>query len=130
MEEPNQTNELHEAFTTMFKAGTKPSLIRLLRGLIPGTQYLVRTTINPKFYETKIKQPADRDRETEKAKETMDRIGKQLLSARKLALDSQQPDKMATQGNDILSLLVRANASEASHQRLSDEHALARESGP
>ncbi|KAF9453669.1 cytochrome P450 [Macrolepiota fuliginosa MF-IS2] len=108
-EEPNRTSELHEAFKVMFRVGTNPSLIRLLRGLVSVMRYL----------------PADRDLETEKAKKTMDRISKQLLAERKLALDPQRPDKTAIEGNDILSLLVRANASGAINQRLSDEHVLA-----
>lgn len=44
MEEPDQPNELHEAFNTVFKVGTKPSIIQHLRGMVPATRYLVRTT--------------------------------------------------------------------------------------
>lgn len=59
----------------------------------------------------------------------MNRIGEQLLAERKLALDPQKTDKTTVEGSDLLSLLVRANTSEASHRRLSDEQVLARESG-
>lgn len=60
----------------------------------------------------------------------MDRIGQELLTERKLAADSQHSGKLSVEGNDILSLLVRANISDDGQQQLSDEHVLARESGP
>lgn len=75
-------------------------------------------------------QPDERDAETAKAKKTMDRIGRQLLAERKLAVDSQHSGKPLVEGNDLLSLLVRANVADGDHQQLSDEHVLARESGP
>jgi hypothetical protein len=53
----------------------------------------------------------------------MDRIGKQLLAEKELALD---PGNSEMSDNDILSLLVRANASGAKHQRLPEEQVLAR----
>ncbi|KXN91995.1 Cytochrome P450 94A2 [Leucoagaricus sp. SymC.cos] len=108
-EEPDKTNELHEAFSIMFKVGTNPSVIRLLRGLIPATRFL----------------SAERDWETDKARTTMDRIGKQLLVERELALDPGLSEKGHNSGNDILSLLVRANASGDSHHRLPEDQVLA-----
>jgi cytochrome P450 len=53
----------------------------------------------------------------------MDRIGKQLLHERELALDSGQSENG---GNDILSLLVRGNAASDKQQRLPEEQVIAR----
>ncbi len=41
-EDPHHKNELHEAFKVMFRVGSAPSVVRLLRGLVPITRYLVR----------------------------------------------------------------------------------------
>ncbi|KAF5349510.1 hypothetical protein D9756_009021 [Leucocoprinus leucothites] len=108
-EEPDQPNELHDAFKIMFKVGTSPSVVRLLRGLIPATRFL----------------SAERDIETDKARGTMDRIGKQLLTERELAFDPAHPEKSDSGANDLLSLLVRANASGEKQHRLPEEQVLA-----
>jgi hypothetical protein len=54
----------------------------------------------------------------------MRRIGKKLLSEREL-LDPHD-EKAGTREKDILSLLVRANASRETNQRIPEEQILAR----
>ncbi|KAJ3573306.1 hypothetical protein NP233_g2502 [Leucocoprinus birnbaumii] len=107
-EDPNHRSELGEAFEIMFKVGTRPSLLALLRGLIPILRVL----------------PADRDAETKKAKQIMMRIGKELLQERK---SDSTAAKMGSGSKDLLSLLVRANTSPGlpSSQRMSDEEVVA-----
>jgi hypothetical protein len=62
-------------------------------------------------------------KETEAARATMDRVGRELLDQSKAA-----GEKSGT-ARDLLSVLVRANTSEdvPAHQRMSDEDVLARE---
>jgi hypothetical protein len=68
--------------------------------------------------------PLERDAEIEKARKTMRRIGKKLLSERELF--DPHDEKTGTQDKDILSLLVHANASGEGDQRISEEQILAR----
>ncbi|KAF7777643.1 hypothetical protein Agabi119p4_3715 [Agaricus bisporus var. burnettii] len=107
-EDPGNLNELHEAFKVLFEVGNSASLLQNLRGLIPFLRLL----------------RLERDADIETASETMRRIGKQLLSERELAFDPHN-EKAGARQNDILSLLVRANASGEADQRIPAEQILA-----
>lgn len=107
-----KTNELHEAFKTMFKTGAKPGIIRLIKSVIPfGARFL----------------PSDlgAEKETERAKDTLNRIGKQLLKERESSFDPRVSEQEKYEVKDILSLLVRANADDAGDQRLPEDQVLA-----
>ncbi|KXN91996.1 hypothetical protein AN958_11056 [Leucoagaricus sp. SymC.cos] len=108
-EEPGKPNELHDAFRAIFNVGTSPSIIRLLRGLMPAARFV----------------PAEGDAEVENARETMYRIGRRLLAERELSVDLRQPEKTSGDEDDILSILVRANASSDSQNKLPDEQVVA-----
>ncbi|KAF9036827.1 cytochrome P450 [Panaeolus papilionaceus] len=109
-----ENNELNRAFSTIFKSNTSFSVIPIIRGMIPALRWL----------------PAERDAESKTARDTMDRIGKKLLSDSKASLNDSDEKNTWTNGKrsrDLLSLLLRANMSTdlPASQRMSDEDVLA-----
>ncbi|OJA09059.1 hypothetical protein AZE42_04725 [Rhizopogon vesiculosus] len=108
-------NELNQAFSVMFSAGQRVSLLPILKAWIPLLRWI----------------PSDRDRKIDMAQNTMNRIGRQLLSDAKAAIMSSYGggliEKSSLQGRDLLSLLVRANMATdiPESQRISDEDVLA-----
>ncbi|KAF8061716.1 cytochrome P450 [Lyophyllum atratum] len=95
-EDPKQ-NELNAAFATIFKAGTKLTIVPMLRAWFPVLRFL-RT---------------DRDAETDEATKTMSRIGSQLVRESKASIN----EKSEWKTRDLLSVL---------HQRMTDQDVLAR----
>ncbi|KAH7910533.1 cytochrome P450 [Hygrophoropsis aurantiaca] len=111
-------NELNEAFSTMFSAGTTVSVLPMLQGWIPPLRVI----------------PTDRGRKIAVAQKTMGRIGRELLRDAKASVMASQGnekngviEKSSLQGRDLLSLLVRANMATdiPENQKLSDEDVLA-----
>ncbi|KAH9483603.1 Cytochrome P450 monooxygenase 205 [Psilocybe cubensis] len=108
-------NELNEAFSTIFRSGTRMSLIPIIRGLVPALRFL----------------PAENDAEAKIASETMARIGNELLRDSKAAVLEEDKNgktvKASFQRRDLLSLLLKANMSTnlPENQRMSDEDVLA-----
>ncbi|KAF5386913.1 hypothetical protein D9615_002005 [Tricholomella constricta] len=102
-----KNNELNAAFATMFKAGTKISIIPMIRAWFPFLRFL-RT---------------EQDAKVGPARETMSRIGHKLLSESKASIH----EKSAWKSRDLLSLLVTSNMAKdvPEHQRMSDEDVLA-----
>ncbi|GLB35548.1 putative cytochrome p450 [Lyophyllum shimeji] len=105
-EDPGQ-NELNAAFSVMFKAGIKLSLIPLLRGWFPLLRFL-RT---------------EQDAKADEARKTMNRIANQLLRESKASIH----DKSEWKTRDLLSLLVKSNMDTAipENQRMTDQDVLA-----
>ncbi|KAF9484969.1 cytochrome P450 [Pholiota conissans] len=103
-----KTSELSEAFSTIFESATSLSLFAIARYLIPALRILP----DPKAQTIKA------------SRETMDRIGNELLSESKADISSQ---KTSWTRRDLLSLLLRANVSTdlPPSQRMSDEDVLA-----
>lgn len=124
-EDPGKSNELHEAFKVLFEVGNSASLLQNLRGLIPPLRLLVRLSLETLAETNAAAKRLERDADIETASETMRRIGKQLLDERELAFDPHN-EKAGVRQNDILSLLVRANASGEADQRIPAEQILAR----
>ncbi|KDQ54074.1 hypothetical protein JAAARDRAFT_38679 [Jaapia argillacea MUCL 33604] len=114
--------ELSKAFGTILEKGQQLSLMALLQAFIPPLRII----------------PTQRDRRRNKARKTMDRIGRELLAEKKAAITTSiaaergetkisEVGKKSVQGKDLLSLLVRANMATdlKDSQRLSDEDVLA-----
>ncbi|KIJ62084.1 hypothetical protein HYDPIDRAFT_114926 [Hydnomerulius pinastri MD-312] len=114
---PNEKkNELNEAFSTMFTAGQRISILPLLQSRIPLFRLI----------------PSDRARKIQVAQRTMARIGKELLTdakavARASATEKGEIEKSSLQGRDLLTLLVKANMATdvPESQKLKDEDVLA-----
>ncbi|KAJ8463981.1 hypothetical protein ONZ45_g17392 [Pleurotus djamor] len=108
-----ERNELNQAFSTVFHANTQFEVFPLLQSLIPPLR-LIKTS---------------RDRASQAARDSMARIGRQLLASAKSAVVQAEKDNVdaGLQSRNLLSLLVKANtaADLADHQRLSDEDVLA-----
>ncbi|KAF8638899.1 hypothetical protein AX17_001950 [Amanita inopinata Kibby_2008] len=111
-----ETDKLHKAFATVFKADSSIPVISIIRGLFPALRFL----------------PAERDAESKRAMQTMARIGRQILNDSKAALMAHTAadtplKKDLWSGRDLLSLLVRANMATdlPDAQRMSDEDVLA-----
>ncbi|RDB19459.1 hypothetical protein Hypma_013686 [Hypsizygus marmoreus] len=104
--DPKQ-NELNAAFATMFKAGTRMSIIPMLRAWFPFLRFLRH----------------EHDEQIARSQATMSRIGHQLLSETKASIH----DKSAWKARDLLSLLVKANMATdlPENQRMSDQDVLA-----
>ncbi|TFK25770.1 cytochrome P450 [Coprinopsis marcescibilis] len=105
-------NELNKAFSKIFDTNTKMSIIPVLRALIPALRWL----------------PADRDAESKAARDTMDRIGEELLRNSKAELSKQGSlGKDSVKGKTLLTLLLRANMASdlPESQRMVDEDVLA-----
>ncbi|KAF8894813.1 cytochrome P450 [Infundibulicybe gibba] len=110
----DKPNELNEAFATSFRSGTSLSLIPVIRAWIPALRFL----------------PAEHDAEIKVAKDTMSRIGRELIDGSKKAMSEsvekgESASRKATR--DLLSLLVRANTATdlPASQRLDDQDILA-----
>ncbi|KAF9453671.1 cytochrome P450 [Macrolepiota fuliginosa MF-IS2] len=106
-EDPDHRNELAEAFATMFKVGSRLNFVALLRGVFPILRFL----------------RADRDAEGTKASQIMFRIGRELLEERKRETVLSEKTSHLRGGDDLLSLLVRANTAKniPENQRMSDQ---------
>ncbi|KAF8552300.1 cytochrome P450 [Imleria badia] len=109
-------NELNEAFSTMFSASQRLSVLPILQAWIPPLRLI----------------PTERTRQVRAAQRTMTRIGKELLinakaAARASATEKGEIEKNSLHGRDLLSLLVKANMATdiPESQRLSDEDVLA-----
>ncbi|KAF5350051.1 hypothetical protein D9756_009191 [Leucocoprinus leucothites] len=110
-----QKNELNEAFNTVFSAGPGTPILMILRGLLGRFGSLIPL-------------PNAGQKARREARDTMDRIGSQLLKESKAALqevDGEKNDRFRRR--DLLSLLLKANMSTEipDHQRMSDEDVLA-----
>ncbi|KAF8802410.1 cytochrome P450 [Phlegmacium glaucopus] len=105
-----EKNALMKSFSTIFKAGAKPSVIPILKAMYPPLRFL----------------PAPNDAATKKASAVMRHIGSDLL---KQSRASHEDDKgiKSSGSKDIISLLVQANAMQdlPDAQRMSDEDVLA-----
>ncbi|KAF8802404.1 cytochrome P450 [Phlegmacium glaucopus] len=106
-----EKNALMKSFSTIFKAGAKPSIIPILKAKYPHLRFL----------------PAPNDAERKKASSVMGRIGSDLLKQSKASHEDDKRNKSSGR-KDILSLLVQANAMQdlPEAQRMSDEDVLAR----
>jgi cytochrome P450 len=106
-------NELNDAFRTLFHAAQKMSALPLLQAWIPILRAI----------------PSEHERILQAVRNTVVRIGHQLLGDSKSAITKLEKGGQASgvQGRDLLSLLVRANTSPdlLDSQRLSDEDLLA-----
>jgi cytochrome P450 len=106
-------NELNSAFATMFQAGQQLSPLPILQAWFP----IFRAV------------PSERGRKIKAGQNTMGRIGRQLLSDSKAAIEESERGgkRNSAQRRDLLSLLVTANTSPdlLDSQRLSDEDVLA-----
>lgn len=102
-----EKNELNEAFATMFKAGTKMSVIPLIRSFVPFLRFL----------------KTEQDEKLGPARKTMSRIGNELLRESKASIQ----EKSAWKTRDLLSLLVKSNMATdvPEQQRMSEEDVLA-----
>lgn len=125
-------NELNEAFSTIFRSGTRVSIIPILRATFPALRFLVCHFIVLREYSDECLQPADTDAETKLASERMTRIGNELLRESKNGLLAEdrnvKVEKTSFKRRDLLSLLLRANMSTdlPANQRMSDEDVLSR----
>ncbi|KAF9009541.1 cytochrome P450 [Cyathus striatus] len=112
-----EKSELNEAFSELFRAGQRLSIIPLLRGMVPVLRPIL------KFF------PEERDAKLRKASATMKRIGDQLLMDSKATIlaSKEKIDKQSMKRRDLLSLLLRANMATdlPESQRMSDEDVLA-----
>ncbi|KAF5318106.1 hypothetical protein D9619_012269 [Psilocybe cf. subviscida] len=115
--EDPKTNELNKAFSTIFRSGTRMSLIPIIRGMVPALRWL----------------PADRDAEVKLASRTMERIGAELLRDSKAAVQKESLENGKAQSKDtwrrrdLLSLLLKANMATdlPPSQRMSDADVVA-----
>ncbi|KAF5386765.1 hypothetical protein D9615_002007 [Tricholomella constricta] len=82
-------NELNAAYATLFHAGTRVSLLPMIKAWFPFFRFL-RT---------------ERDAEAEKSQKTLTRIGNELLRESKASIH----DKRAWKARDLLSLMVQSN---------------------
>ncbi|KAF9534060.1 cytochrome P450 [Crepidotus variabilis] len=110
--DPEQ-NELNKAFTQIFRARSRMSLVNMGRSLFPVLRYVL-----PNF-----------EKDTIIARNTMARIGEKLLSDSRAALssDASKMDHSGSKRRDLLSLLMKANSGTdlAPSQTMSDEDVLA-----
>ncbi|KAF8802406.1 cytochrome P450 [Phlegmacium glaucopus] len=104
-----EKNALMKSFSTIFKAGAKPSIIPMLQAKYSPLRFL----------------PAPNDAETRKASAVMGRIGSDLLKQSKASHGDKR--NKSSGRKDILSLLVQANTMQdlPEVQRLTDEDVLA-----
>ncbi|KAF8810800.1 cytochrome P450 [Phlegmacium glaucopus] len=106
-----EKNDLMKSFSTIFKAGAKPTFIPMLRAICPLC-FL----------------SAPSDAETKKASAVMGRIGSDLLKQSESAHeDDNRSNKLSGRRQDILSLLVQANTMQdlPEAQRMEDGDVLA-----
>ena len=110
-----------KAFSKIFKAGQKPSLIPGLRAMYPVLRFLVRIAILTRSLYHLIcfgLQPAPNDDATRKAAAVMNRIGTGLLE--------QSKDVKSFQRKDILSILAQVNSMEEKAHQMKDEDVMSR----
>ena len=118
-----ENNELMKAFSTMFKAGRKPSVIPAIRAMYPVLSFLVRTgIITTSFYHLICTglQPAPNDDAARKATAVMNRIGTGLLK------QSRSKGDDSFQRKDVLSILAQANSMEEKAHQMKDEDVMSR----
>ena len=116
-----EKNELMKAFSTLFKAVQKISVIPSLRAMYPVLRFLVRTGVATSLLYHLIYiwlQPAPTDAVRANAAAVMSRIGKRLLKQSK-GYDSSQR-------KNILSILAHANTMEEKAHQMKDEDVLSR----
>ena len=116
-----EENELMKAFSTIFKAGQKPSLIPILKAVYPALSFLVCIVIFSRpFYDLIYieLQPGPNDAARNKALAVMNRIGMGLL-------EQSKGDK-SSHRKDILSILARANTVEEKAHQMTDEEVMSR----
>ena len=109
------------AFSSIFKAGQKLSIIPVLRARYPALRFLVRIGIITSPFHLLIYiglQPAPNDAVSQKASAVMNRIGTELLKQSK-------GDKLS-KSKDILSVLARANTMEEEAHQMKDEDVISR----
>ncbi|EPQ50323.1 cytochrome P450 [Gloeophyllum trabeum ATCC 11539] len=114
-------NELNQAFSVIFQAGTEFSFFNVVQGFLQG------------YFPVLQHLPTARNRRTAHAKAAMTRIGRQLLAEKKAAVlaeirgEKGKVGRDSVQGRDLLSLLVRANMATdlPESQRMRDEDVLA-----
>ncbi|EAU81974.2 cytochrome P450 [Coprinopsis cinerea okayama7 len=107
-----EKNELNRAFAKIFNTNSQVSLSVIVPRLIPALRWI----------------PVENDAETRQARQTMDRIGRELLDSSKAKLaKSGTVEKDSLRSKDLLTLLLRANMATdlPEHQRMSDEDVLA-----
>jgi hypothetical protein len=116
-----EKNELMKAFSSLFKAGQKLSVIPALRAKYPALRFLVRIGVVASLFYHLIYiglQPAPNDDVRHKASAVMNRIGRGLLNRSK-------GDK-SSHPRDILSVLAQANSMEQEAHRMKDEDVMSR----
>ena len=116
-----EKNELMKAFSTIFRAGQKFSVIPILRAIFPALRFLVRIGIvtSPFYHLIYIGlQPAPNDAVRRKAAAVLNRIGTGLLQQSKANKSSHR--------KDILSVLAQANSMEQEAHQMKDEDVMSR----
>ena len=110
-----------KAFSTIFKAGQKPSVIPALKAMYPALRFLVRIGIvtSPFYHLIYIGlQPEPNEAVRIKAAAVMNRIGTGLLK--------QSKGNKTSHRKDILSLLAQANTMEEKAYQMKDEDVMSR----
>lgn len=109
-----ETNELNDAFQTIFRADAQLTLRAVLGNAFPRIARRI---------------PSERGRQVGRARDVMHRIGLQLVKDKKAAILAEKSgmEKKDLQGRDLLTLLLKANMATdiPDSQRLSDEDVLA-----
>jgi hypothetical protein len=116
-----KNNELMKAFSTIFKAGQKISVIPALRARYPALRFLVRIGIFTRSLYNLIfigLQPAPNDDAMRKASAVMNRIGTGLLE--------QSKGVKSFERKDILSILAQVNSTEEKAHQMKDEDVMSR----
>ena len=116
-----EKNELMKAFSTIFKAGQKLSVIPILRAMYPALSFLVRIGIVTCLLYYLIYnglQPAPNDAERANAIAVMNRIGTGLLKKSKGDKSSHR--------KDILSVLAQANSMEEEAHQMKEQDVMSR----
>ncbi|KNZ77019.1 Secologanin synthase [Termitomyces sp. J132] len=105
LSEDPKKNELNAAFALMFKAGTRLSLIPMIRAYFPFLRFL----------------KTEQDVKAAEARKTMTRISHELLRGSKNSVHEKGEKR------DLLTLLVKSNMDTdiPEHQRMSDQDVLA-----
>ncbi|KAG6854183.1 hypothetical protein C0991_009835 [Blastosporella zonata] len=108
LSEDPKKNELNAAFAIMFKAGTKLTLIPLIRTYLPFLRFLVW-------------QKTEQDAKAAEAKKTMTRIAEELLRESKASIHEKG------EARDLFTLLIKSNMATdiPEHQRMTEHDVLA-----
>ena len=110
-----------KAFSTIFKAGQKFSVIPVLRAMFPALSFLVRIGfITGPFYHLIYigLQPAPNDAVSVRAKAVMNGIGTKLLK--------QSKGDKSSHRKDVLSVLAQVNTMEEEAHQMTDEDVMSR----